>query len=435
METLWKKRTPLQPFPQLSGDMDTDVLVIGGGMAGLLTAWHLQRRGIDTVLVEKDRLCSGTTAGTTAKITAQHGLCYHKILRAYGGEYAKMYYKANAEAVKALKKLCAQAGAQLEEKENNVYSADLRKLEREWLALQTLGIPAKTVQQLPLPIDRIEAIAFENQGQFDPLQLARFLAKDLKIYEKTRVTELIGTTAVTDHGKLRAKKIVVATHFPFLNKHGSYFLKLYQHRSYMLALRNAPRLDAMYVDDDQKGYTFSSFGEYLLLGGGAHRTGKQGGSYTQLRDAKERFYPKAEEIFHWAAQDTMSLDGIPYIGNYSARTPDLYVAAGFNKWGMTGSMVSAQLLSAMIAGKNPDCAPVFSPSRSILKPQLLVNGFETATNLLWPTTRRCPHLGCALKYNKQEHSWDCACHGSRFDEDGKLLNNPANHDMKRNFRR
>lgn len=430
MQTLWQKRTQLPAFPQLSGEERTDVLVIGGGMAGLLTAWHLQQKGIDTILVEKERLCSGTTAGTTAKITAQHGLLYHKLLRDHGEEYARMYYKANTQAVKELKKLCEYAGCDLENKNNFVYSSDLRKLEKEWSALQTLGIPAQVTDRLPLPIDLIEAIGFENQGQFDPLQLAVFLAKDLKIYEKTRVTELIGTTAVTDRGKIRAKKIVVATHFPFLNKHGSYFLKLYQHRSYVLALEGEPRLDDMYVDDDLKGYSFSSFGDYLLLGGGGHRTGKRGGSYYQLRDAKVRFYPRAAERFHWAAQDTMSLDGIPYIGNYSARTPDLYVAAGFNKWGMTGSMVSARLLSTMIAGESPDWAPVFSPSRSILKPQLLVNGVETTMNLLWPTTRRCPHLGCALKYNKQEHSWDCACHGSRFDEDGKLLNNPANHDMK-----
>lgn len=138
----------------------------------------------------------------------------------------------------------------------------------------------------------------------------------------------------------------------------------------------------------------------------------------------------AKECFRWAAQDTISLDGIPYIGNYSANTPDLYVAAGFNKWGMTGSMVSAQILSAKLAGEKLTYARVFSPSRSILKPQLIVNGVEATKNLLTPTKPRCPHLGCALKYNKKEHSWDCACHGSRFSESGKVLNNPANGDMK-----
>ena len=429
MQTLWQKTHPLPRFPHLSGEIKTDVLVIGGGMAGLLTAYSLSQKGIRTVLVEQGRICGGTTAGTTAKITAQHGLVYQKLLRSFGKEYAGLYYRANAEAVEDLKKLCKKADCPLEEKDNFVYSEDRRKIEKELTTLQTIGVAAKYRQSLPIPVAG-EAVGFENQGQFHPLQLAAFLAKDLTIYENTRVTEMIGTTAVTEQGKIRAEKVVVATHFPLLNKHGSYFLKLYQHRSYVLALEGAPLPDAMYVSDSKKGFSFSSFGSFLLLGGGGHRTGKQGGSYSALRDFRAQHYPAAQERFAWAAQDTMSLDSVPYIGNYSKNTPDLYVATGFNKWGMTGSMVSARLLGSMISGEDTADAFVFSSSRSILKPQLLLNAGESTVNLLWPTTRRCPHLGCALHYNKQEHSWDCACHGSRFSEDGKVLNNPANKDLE-----
>lgn len=125
----------------------------------------------------------------------------------------------------------------------------------------------------------------------------------------------------------------------------------------------------------------------------------------------------------------MSLDDIPYIGQYSKSTPNFFVASGFNKWGMTGAMVSAMILSDMIQGKENDFANVFNPSRSILKPQLLVNGFEATKNLLTFSKKRCPHLGCALKWNSAERSWDCPCHGSRFAENGKVLNNPANGDL------
>lgn len=121
----------------------------------------------------------------------------------------------------------------------------------------------------------------------------------------------------------------------------------------------------------------------------------------------------------------MPLDGIPYIGHYSKHTPDLYVATGFQKWGMTSSMVSAMLLCDMILERENDWAEVFSPSRNILKPQLLVNGLEATKNLLTPSSKRCPHMGCALKWNSAEHTWDCPCHGSRFEEEGKLIDNPA----------
>ena len=430
MGSVWQQEPALPEFPQLSGDIDVDVLVIGGGLAGLLTAHCLRAKGIDVVLTEKDRICAATTAHTTAKITAQHGLIYHKISRSYGEDAAKLYYKAHSEAVDRLKQLCRRAGCPMEEKTNWVYSTDHRKIGREIEALQRIGLEPLFEEAPPLPLDTAGAVGIAGQGQFHPLKLAGHLAKGLRICEQTKVAELIGTTAVTAHGRIRAKRIVVATHFPFLNKHGCYFLKLYQHRSYLLALENGPEFGGMYVDDDPKGMTFSSFGGWTLLGGGGHRTGKQGGAYGELRSFLKEHWPDAVERLSWAAQDTMSLDGIPYIGQYSRNTPDLYVAAGFNKWGMTGAMVSAEILSAMLAGEKPEYADLFSPSRSILKPQLLVNGLETAANFLIPTTRRCPHLGCALKYNRVEHSWDCACHGSRFTESGKVLDNPANDDLK-----
>ena len=205
---------------------------------------------------------------------------------------------------------------------------------------------------------------------------------------------------------------------------------MYQHRSYVLALSNAPDIDGMYVDSDKKGMSFRNYKDLLLLGGGGHRTGKNGGNYAKLREFARQYYPYAEETCAWAAQDCISLDDIPYIGNYSPKTPNLYVAAGFNKWGMTGAMSAAMLLTDKVLGKNKMLFDVFSPSRSILKPRLITNTLETAANLITPSAKRCPHLGCALKWNPAERSWDCPCHGSRFAEDGKLLDNPANGNLK-----
>ena len=127
----------------------------------------------------------------------------------------------------------------------------------------------------------------------------------------------------------------------------------------------------------------------------------------------------------------MSLDNLPYIGPYWSNTSDVYVATGFNKWGMTNSMVAATLLCDLVQDKQNPYAEVFSPVRSIFRPQLAVNALESTINLLTPSTRHCPHLGCALKWNAAEHTWDCPCHGSRFTRDGKLIDNPATKDLKR----
>jgi hypothetical protein len=174
--------------------------------------------------------------------------------------------------------------------------------------------------------------------------------------------------------------------------------------------------------------SFRNYENLLLIGGGGHRTGKDGGAWAEIESFAQKYYPRARLTNQWAAQDCMSLDGIPYIGRYSRNTPEMFVATGFNKWGITSSMVAAKILCDMVMERKNDYAEVFSPQRSIIKPQLLINGLEATKNLLTPSTKRCPHLGCALKWNKAEHTWDCPCHGSRFEENGKLIDNPATGD-------
>ncbi len=392
----------------------------------------LEQAGVKYILVEADRICNGITKNTTAKITSQHGFVYDKLIREFDVETARLYLDANEEALNEYRKLCTKVDCDFEEKSNYVYSLDnTKKVERELAALCKIGFLAQAVDSIPLPFSIAGAIRFSNQAQFNPLKFVSGITKGLAIYEHTAVRELIGTTAVTEHGKITADKIIVATHFPFLNKHGSYFLKMYQHRSYVLALENAPSVEGMYVDEAQKGMSFRNYEDLLLIGGGDHRTGKKGGNFKELEDFANCHYPNAKIRYRWATQDCMTLDGIPYIGKYSASTTDLYVTTGFNKWGMTSSMVSAMILTDIVLGKENPYAEVFSPSRTILRPQLASNAIQAVVNLLTPTTPRCPHMGCALKWNSVEHSWDCPCHGSRFTKEGKLINNPSTGDKRK----
>lgn len=430
MRSLWKATASLPEFPELVGDVRTDVLIIGGGIAGILTAYLLHEKGVRYVLVEKGRICSGTTGNTTAKITFQHGLIYDKILKSDGTEAARKYLAANRAAFDKYAELCGKTDCDYEIKDNYVYSTDdRRKLEKEVEALEKIGYIADLCENVPLPVKTVGAVKFPDQAQFNPLKFLSSVAEGLNIYENTFVREMRGNTAVTDKGKIHADTVIAATHFPFINKHGSYFLKLYQHRSYVIALENAQDVNGMYVDECDTGLSFRNYEGLLLLGGGGHRTGKKGGNWAELRTFAAKKYPDSREKHFWATQDCMSLDGIPYIGRYSAKTHGFYVASGFNKWGMTGSMTAAMLLSDMILGKRNGFASVFDPSRSIVKPQLFINGAEAVCNLLTPSKKRCPHLGCALKWNEAERSWDCPCHGSRFTEHGRVLDNPANGDL------
>ncbi len=428
MKSIWKKEISKPTFEQLRGNVKTDVLIIGGGMCGILCAYMLKQAGVDCILVEADKICSGVTGNTTAKITFQHGLIYNKIADKYGLEVAKKYLYSQKDAMEKLKEL---AGENFETCNSFVYSLQNRALiEKEVDVLNKIGVKAQFCLDTELPFNIAGAVKTENKGNIHPLKLAYSVAKDLKIYEDTRVTELKPGIAVTEKGAITAKKTIVATHFPFINKHGWYFIKMYQHRSYVVALKIAPNVGGMYVDEADDGLSFRNYNNYLLLGGGGHRTGQNGGNWEELMKFANKHYPESEEVGRWATQDCMTLDGIPYIGQYGKNTSDLYVATGFNKWGMTSSMVSAMILTDLVLEKENEYANIYAPSRSILHPQLAINILESAKGLITPTVPRCPHLGCALKYNKQEHSWDCPCHGSRFDSKGKLLNNPANNDKK-----
>ncbi len=425
-ESVWSDTVHLPEFETLQGDAETDVLVIGGGLCGILCAYFLKQAGVDCMLVEGERIAGGITRNTTAKLTSQHGLIYDRLIRTLGREKAAIYWKANENALEHYRELADKIPCEWEEKDAYVYSLrDRERIEREVRAANSLGFPAKFVRELPLPFSTRGAVCFPHQAQFHPLKLIAQIAKELPIYENTYVDNIRGNTAVTAHGSIRAGKFIVTTHFPFLNRHGSYFLKLYQHRSYVLALEQATKVDGMYVDEARGGLSFREYREFLLLGGGGHRTGKQGGGWKELEAFAASNYPNARIKYRWATQDCMSLDGIPYIGQYSARTPNLYVATGFNKWGMTFSMVAAMLLCDLVQGRENSMAELFSPGRSMLKPQLLFNVLETGVNFLTPTLRRCTHMGCALKWNPGEHSWDCPCHGSRFGRDGEVLDNPA----------
>lgn len=427
MESLWSKTASLPEFPVLPGDRKTDVLIIGGGIAGLLLAYELQKAGVEYMLVEASEICSGITKNTTAKITSQHGLCYTKLAKRLG-DGAGLYLRANQEALEEFRNIARRVPCDFQEKDAFVYTlSSPEKIRQEAENLRKLGFPAKIVHELPLPLPIQNALCFPKQAEFHPLKFAAGIAPGLHIYTHTKALEFLndGHLIQTNRGRISAKKVVVATHFPMNNKHGGYFLKLYQDRSYVLALENAPDMDGMYIDESPEGYSFRNAGNLLLLGGGGHRTGKSGGGWRDLEAFARKEFPGAAVQARWAAQDCMSLDGMPYIGPYSRYTPDFFVATGFNKWGMTSSMAAALLLADLVQGKENPYAPVFSPSRSILHPQLFVNTWEALSSLLKPKRPRCPHMGCALQWNSAEQTWECPCHGSRFDAQGRLIDNPA----------
>ena len=282
------------------------------------------------------------------------------------------------------------------------------------------------------------ALKFEGQAQFHPLEFIQGIAKKLTIYEHTNVLEVDEHFVITDKHVVVADNIIFATHYPFPIVPGYYFMRQHQSRSYVIALEGEgvpTRLGGMYYGIDRDGLSFRHAEGKLLVGGGSHRTGKdikKECKTDSVRKQIKRYYPKGVEVANWAAQDCMPHDGIPFIGRFSMKHENWYVATGFQKWGMSTAMVSAMIISDLIVGVENAYSKVFSPQRLLVRAgfrNFLVDVWENIIGLgcgvFVPKNHRCTHMGCALVWNEEEESWDCPCHGSRYTNEGVLIDNPA----------
>lgn len=441
MESIWKKDAASVSREPLTGDLRINTAVIGGGMCGILTAALLKEKGIDAAVFEANEVGSGVTSGTTAKITAQHGLKYDYISEKFGREAAKKYASLNTKAIEEFDRLVSSRGIDccFEPRDAYLYTASNDSmLEREYRAASEAGIQAELVSVTELPIKVSSALRFRGQASFHPLKFLYAMSKELDVYEHSRARIENEHVIRTENGSVYADNIVFACHFPFINVPGYYFAKMYQSRSCVLALSGAQRFDGMYYGIDEDGVSLRPHGDLILFGGGGYRSGENlGGRYEFLRRRASELFPCSREETCWSSQDCMTLDSLPYIGRFSASRKNWYVASGFGKWGMTSSMAAALVISDMIAGKRSRSASVVSPIRVLVPSgakQLIKNAGKSASGLvagLGENRGVCTHLGCALNYNSDEDTLECPCHGSRFTKDGKLINGPAQYDLKK----
>ena len=451
-----------------------EVAVIGGGLAGLLTAYLLGEAGIDTVVLERRALGEGQTGNTTGKITCQTGLIYRKLENTRGASDARLYAEAQTDAITSFRNIIEseRIACDLERLPAILYTRENPALlEEEAVSARRAGIRAELKRRTALPFDIAAALAYPGQAQFHPIKFLMGIATRVKLYQGLGVVGVHGRTILTDDGQeMEAEKIVFACHYPFKNLPGMFFTRLHQSISYGIAVSGIPPLDGMYYGIDPDGISMRSHGNVLLMIGGGHRTGEWGKNpdtgLRVLEEAAERYYPRPHIISRWAGQDCMPPDGLPLIGEYSPLRPNWFVATGFCKWGMTGSMIAAKVIRDKILGKRNPVEKIVRPSRfggdtlramgketgyavSGLSKRIFLPPAEVADELapgtagvvfrgrektaayrdpagkLHTTSPYCTHMGCELAWNPDTKTWDCPCHGSRFSPDGKVLDAPA----------
>ncbi|MDF2593515.1 MAG: dependent oxidoreductase [Clostridia bacterium] len=487
-QSYWMASTPTTDYPKLTEDIKVDVAIVGGGMSGISCAYMLAKEGVKVAILEADRILQGTTGHTTAKITSQHGLIYNKIKNKMSMEFAKQYADANESAIRLIEKIQNELHIDCDfiQQPSYVFTRQdqyIQEIKDEVEAASKLGIKASYIEEIPFDIPIKAAVRFENQAQFHPRKYLLTLAQEIiknegSIYEQTRAIDIEENGAyviTTKDGKnITAEKVIIASHYPFYNKHGMYFARIYIERSYVLAVKAKEKYPGgMYITAEDPAKSLrsqtSDDGELIILGGEHHKTG-QGKDTTNHYEALVAFakdHFTVEDIpYRWSTQDCMTLDDVPYIGHYTADTPNLYIATGYGKWGMTNSTVSAMILSDLIVRGRSPYQDVYNPSRKTIAASAkefikenvnvakelikgkfsplpddfeikpgegkVINGngermgaFRDEQGVLHLVNTTCTHMGCELQWNSAERSWDCPCHGSRFTYEGNIIEGPA----------
>ena len=484
----WAGTAPSTDYPAYTPDgRVVDVAVVGGGITGLMTALLLAETGSSVALLEAGRVASGVTGYTTAKVTSLHGLTYASLERTFGRSGARTYAEANEAGVSGIARLVKELGidCDFESLPAFTYTEDaarVAEIEAEVEAAARAGLAASFTTDVDLPYPVQGAIRVDDQAQFHPRRYCLALAAAIRdrggaVYENTRVLGVdpgVPCKLATEHGELPAAQVVVATHLPIFDR-GGFFARTHPERSYALSATLAgPAPLGMYLSADSPTRSVrpvTAGGREVLLGGEGHKVGHEPDTrrrYETLeRWARERFAVD-EVTYRWSAQDYMPADGVPFIGPAGPGASRVFVATGFGKWGMSTAAVAAEILRDRIGGRDNPWAKFFDSTRidpkgearSVVKEnvdvakrfvgdRLRARGAPAATALppgeggiceldgervaafrdddgrLHTVSPRCTHLGCFVDWNTAERSWDCPCHGSRFDPDGRVLQGPA----------
>ncbi|MGW6564761.1 FAD-dependent oxidoreductase [Streptomyces sp. NPDC054975] len=451
----WMRDTPSPDRPALAEDLMADVVVVGGGIAGLCTAYELVRAGREVVLLEAGRIAGGVSGHTTGKLTALHGLTYARLRDTHDALAARRYALAQQDAMDHVVGLCEEMGvdAELERAPAYTYVTDARRADEiraEAAAALEAGLDAAYVTETDLPFPVAAAVRLDDQLLFHPRKFLLGLAEDLvarggTIHEHTRVTELKEHTdcrLTTEAGHtVHARDVVIATHFP-LTVHASLLTRLSVRRELVVAAPvpadRAPRGMYLTPEDRTRSVRTAPYDDgrrLLVVTGEAYEPGTDhaGERLERLTGWARRIFPdfgEATTAYRWAAQDVGSADHLPYVGHEHPGTQHVFLATGFGGWGMSNGVMAGRLLAAHVAGgPRPDWTELFDPRRPLpLRefPEVVKAQASVARHYLVASPPRCTHMGCELGFNELEDSWECPCHGSRFAAaDGRVLQGPA----------
>lgn len=413
-----------EAFPLLRGSESADIAIAGGGLSGLTAAVWLSRVGLRVALVEGGSVGSGASAHCMG-VTSLSGVRYAAVEKRFGASGAEAFAQTNRSAFRAVRELAEAIGAWEEADVSITGFSDRQALEMERDAMKRQGLEA----QMEADGRAIYLAGMGRVSMPDYLQQLVRLAQEqgVSIHERSRVVSMETNELYTEQGSIRAPYLIVATGYPILNVPGWYFLHLAQHECAVKPLTNAAAL---------RGIQTSPNGDCVMTGDFLQcRAGLTGdGSNLRKREQAARALLAGsgmKEAGEWQiGSEVHTTDGLPVIGTYSSKTPNLFVACGYGGRGLIGSMLASQAISSRVLGLPSEGYGLYEGGRlyADLKAPVRTGARYLGAMLAHPRAPRCPHMGCRLVLNPYTRLWECPCHGSRFDDIGHVVSSPAVHE-------
>ncbi len=495
--SLWLKDGILSDIPKLEEDIECDVCVVGAGITGILAAYRLNESGLKVALIDKQEPINLSSGNTTAKFTFQHHLFYGEMLKKHGLNKARLYYEAQLEGLNFVRELIEKHNISCDFKETSsiVYADNedhFKEILEEKSAYEQLHIPHEIIRDLPLDLKGSGGLKVDGQFELNPVKFLDFLItyllkNNVSVFKNTEAKTLEKDNehmkVVTENQKvISCENVVITTAYPFFDGNGFYFTRLEALRSYLMAfpIKDPVEDQYMMISNANAPYSlrFSNTDgiNYLLVGGQGHKVGQAHSeidSYNRLIHFAEEHFKVDNSAYRWSAQDYKSVDGIPYIGHLTSKKENIFVATGFNKWGMSNGSFAGLLIKDLIKGTQSKYEALFNPSRGEIKGNLghfvkanlnvakeLIKGkiasdeielkdiqndeggiikfkgkrvaaYRDHSGNLFLSDSTCTHMGCELVYNNAERTFDCPCHGSRFNFEGKVIEGVAIVDLKK----
>ena len=475
--SIWQDTVQCDNYNALEENLDVDILIIGGGITGCSTFYQFKDDKRRVALVEKNKIGSGASSRSSAKITFLQENIYTKLTNIFDRDKAYLYYRAEKEALKIINDIVSKENIDCDFKRSKSYlytldSLNIKKIEKEEKLLSSFGEKTTDIKKLPNGM-RVESGFYVNNTYiFHPLKFIREIAKksvsdNHRVYENTKIIKI---EKVNDYYKcyttsniISAKTVVLALHYPYFLFPYLMPLKCYLEKSFLVCSKVKKEYDFNAINIETPLKSMRYYDNHLLMVSSSCNLAFASNSRKMVKDLEDNT-DITNYDYVWSNYDLMTLDHLPLIGFID---DNLILSTGYNTWGNSNGLLAGVIIKDLINNKYNIYKELFDPKRGFNKQKLInypLNIFSSAYSFIdskinknkafyngnpYFTKRdgksiavykdddgvehiiynRCPHLKCSLVFNEVEKTWDCPCHGSRFDLDGKCIMGPSNYDI------